>query len=194
MQFIFFKGLENVSVCRCVCVHMCVRLCDPPSSAWRISPWECLLCSWAMQTHRWRRAAAACDTQSHRQTGLFLVPWAGNLVRFCPYYFKRGDRNFRSFQLCVWHRSLFSAPGASPRFVVARTDKAHCYSSSGRHAKALQCRDASFHWCSQFINCWENTFTSCMCYIGVKWEAGIRNTISLIQKDHILSVWCYRGR
>jgi len=32
-QFIFFKGLENVSVCRCACVHVCVWLRDPPSPA-----------------------------------------------------------------------------------------------------------------------------------------------------------------
>lgn len=80
-----------------------------------------------------------------------LCARSGNLLHFCPCYFKRGDRNFRSFRLCVWHRSLFRAPGASPRFVAAHAGDAHCR-SSGRRAGVSQGRDASCHQCSQLVN------------------------------------------
>lgn len=61
-----------------------------------------------------------------------------------PALFQERGRNFRSFQPCVWHRNLFKAPGASQHSVVAHADKAHCYSTLGRHAGALQQGDASF--------------------------------------------------
>lgn len=185
-QFIFFKGLENVSVCRCVCVHMCARLRDPPSSAWRIS----LLCRRAVQTRRWGGGCCLGHTIPHMGWPLrCTLLWKPSSL--LPVLFHEKDRNFRSSQLCVWQRSLFKAPGASPHLVVARTDKAHCYSSFGSRAKASRCWAAAFHWCSQFVNCWEN---ACTCYIGVKWEAGIRKTIPLIQKDCILSARCYPDR
>lgn len=105
MRFIFFKGLENVSVCRCVCVHMCSSsarrgglqdcLHAPGSAVPRMKGWQCL---W-----QW----------SYRQVGLSNTLHSGNLVHICPCDFQRGDSSSRLLQLCVWHRNPAKAPEAA---------------------------------------------------------------------------------
>lgn len=59
MRFIFFKGLENVSVCRvfvCTCARGCgiLKFCLKGRSA------GVPLCPWAVQPRRWR-GGSACD-------------------------------------------------------------------------------------------------------------------------------------
>lgn len=93
-------------MCRCVCVHMCVWLCDPQvlPEGRPVGPGQC--------SPTGEGGGSACDT-SCRQTGLSSTLHSQNLVHLCPYYFKRGDISSRLFQLCVWHRNPSKAPGAA---------------------------------------------------------------------------------
>lgn len=176
MQFIFFRGMENVSACRCVCVHMCVRRCDPPSSARRMSPWGRLLCSptggGGLLLPATRRPQAGWPPGPTR---------SGDLARFCPCYLKRGDRNFRSFQLCVWHiqRSWsistlcgcahWQSPLLELLWQTLKLCSAEMHRFPGAHS-------------SQTL---EKILLRIVHLIGVKREVGIRRTTSLTQQDHI---------
>lgn len=155
MRFIFFKGLENVSVCRCVCVHMAVWSSRSAQGEAAGLPWAPGL-------------AAPVLLQAH-----WPLQHSGNPGHVCLGDFQRGGSSSRLLQLCVWHRSpprllkqlwLIAHPGRAPSPSRAPQWPEH----HPRH--------------SELRVCWERAFLSWICYRGVKQGAGMRNLCLLFRE------------
>lgn len=190
MRFIFFKGLENVSVCRCICVHMCTWLCDPqvlPEG----KPVGRPTVPRAVQPHRWRgwqRLWHVLQADWPLQHTPLWEPCSP-----LPILFQERGQQFQVVPaLCVAQEPI-QGSWSSCSSGAAHAGRAHCPSPVGRQARASQWPEHhSVVLRAQKLL--RECFMSCTCYRGVKHEAGMRNALPLIQKDHILHAQCCLGR